>query len=452
MHTFRDADPNNRWRVKPFLIVVPVHLLSQWIRAFHLIAPKFFKVYKYHGDYRRHVPVAYDMGFEGQLRKQHPIFRGSEANLNVVVITTPNTWLDRHGPKGQRTWLKNSLGMTKRQADEANTVLQPDWAYGLEECFETVIVDEAQLLKSLAAQGALALQWLRARMYVMVSATPMPNGIIDWAGYMAFIEHPDANDWWKENSLHDMHFAADLNPFDVPDDHPAAKLRLTQRAYRDWIQRAGVDPVTKGRHLAQIWKRVLLRRTHSSRVPFEGGSRIGEHLPRVKAAIINCSYNDDEAKRYRAIEDEITGINVVAGSSSEKQKKPRWSLATHRKLTMSTMWLKLPDLDNEVNLRATNLKSTLENRFFFMDWFNVVGMDLSNPAPYLQQLLEGAPKIRALLRNVRSQVSANTHSISMHPYGLLRKTSFTQNGLLWKPVAGADCACSLERVLTTFIA
>ena len=41
---------------------------------------------------------------------------------------------------------------------------------------------------------------LDLRMYVMVSAPTMPNGIADWAGYMSFIEHPDADLWWEEAS------------------------------------------------------------------------------------------------------------------------------------------------------------------------------------------------------------------------------------------------------------
>lgn len=104
-------------------------------------------------------------------------------------------------------------------------------------------------------------------------------------------------------------------------DHPAAKLLFTKRAYKDLIARVGVDPVTKGNHLAQLWKRVLLRRTHSSCNPFEGGQRGREHLPRVKAAVINCSYNHEESVRHKALEDDITGVNVVTYSKRLAQLK-----------------------------------------------------------------------------------------------------------------------------------
>ena len=64
-------------------------------------------------------------------------------------------------------------------------------------------------------------------------------------------------------------------------------------------------------------------------------------------------------------------------------------------------------LDAIENLKATNLKATLEHKRFFVDWFRdqEAAVDLKNPALQLQTLLIGAPKIRALLRNIRSQVS-----------------------------------------------
>ena len=118
--------------------------MNQWIRAIHIIAPNFFKVYKYHGDYRRHEPIANDKGFGGQLTKQHAIFQNSKTNVNVIVVTTPDTWLARHGLEGQRTYLKNSLNKSKREVDKANTELHPGWQYGLNDCFEVAAIDEAQ--------------------------------------------------------------------------------------------------------------------------------------------------------------------------------------------------------------------------------------------------------------------------------------------------------------------
>ena len=124
-------------------------------------------------------------------------------------------------------------GLEKRAADEANQYAYPEWLYNISD-FQDVIVDEAQVLKSFEAQGSLALRWLKVGMYVVVSATPMPNGIEDWAGYMSFIEHLDADQWWEEASLNAMGFAHVLNPYDVNSNHPAAKLVRTEHWAAAW--------------------------------------------------------------------------------------------------------------------------------------------------------------------------------------------------------------------------
>lgn len=239
-----------------------------------------------------------------------------------------------------------------------------------------------------------------------MSATPIPNGPSDWSGYTLFVEHQDASHWWSKQSLAAMEFEADMNPFDLDDGHPAARLQLTRKTYQDWILRPDVDPVDKGKRLARNWKRVLLRRTNLSCIPLDGGKWIRENLPRVKAAFINCTHCLSESHKYIEFEEEALGTKVVLGSTSKAQKKPKWSLGTHRRLSMATMWLGLPDLDSSVNLKAAKLKTTLEDSRFYTEWFldhDIV--DMANPHPYLHELLDGSPKIRALLRNVRSQVS-----------------------------------------------
>lgn len=160
--------------------------------------------------------------------------------------------------------------------------------------FHIVGCDEGHLVKTLAAKGSLSLQWLGASKHFFISATPMPNGIDDFRGYMLFIEPWKADQWWSERNLTEWNFAADANPYDLPDDHPATKIQLTSAAVKDWIFTYRIDPATKGAHLAKLWKRVLLRRTFSSRVPFHHGKNIGAQLPRVQAALINFTHTPDD--------------------------------------------------------------------------------------------------------------------------------------------------------------
>ena len=43
----------------------------------------------------------------------------------------------------------------------------------------------------------------------------------------------------------------DMNPYDLPDDDPALKLRITTRAPRNWIYANWTDPAMKGLQLYQ---------------------------------------------------------------------------------------------------------------------------------------------------------------------------------------------------------
>ena len=50
---------------KPTVILMPKRLIEQWLIQLELVAPRFFTVYKYHGDARRHDPVAGEKGLHG---------------------------------------------------------------------------------------------------------------------------------------------------------------------------------------------------------------------------------------------------------------------------------------------------------------------------------------------------------------------------------------------------
>lgn len=130
----------------------------------------------------------------------------------------------------------------------------------------------------------------------------------------------------------------------------------------------------------------------------------------MKAAIISCAFNEKEQRLYDQKENALTGKLL---SPAEAHRKPKWLLSTQRKLLMLTTWINLPEIDEGVDLKATNMKTTFDEKDFFLAWFEAQGQkpDLNDPAPLLQILLGGAPKVRALLRNVRSQV--RFYSISM---------------------------------------
>lgn len=410
LQKFREDIPaKDRPLAKPILILMPKALISQWIKAIDLIAPNAFEVYKYHGDTRRSKPIANERTVMGTLHHAHELFDGKEQRSRAIIISSYTTFAVRHGPAAIRKHRINKLAMSKTEADKIRFEADALWEGSLENCFDLVVNDECHLLKSLSADVSNSVLWLNALRYIMISATLIPNGISDWLGYMPFAEPFDADEWWSERSLAEMRFRDDEDPFSVPDEHVAAKLQLTVRAVKDWILTHRIDPAEQGFRMAKMWKKLVIRRTPQSRIPFGTGRKIADSLPRVKAAIINCSFNEEERGWYIESEKKLTGQLLVPG---EGTKPAKWSLAVQRKLLLLTTWISLPNLDEIQNLKSTNMKRTFDEERFFLEWFTAhTKPSMENPGPLLQELLEGAPKLRALLRNVRSQVVRDQEKI-----------------------------------------
>ncbi|CAF9904703.1 hypothetical protein IMSHALPRED_000147 [Imshaugia aleurites] len=90
---------HERLPAAPTLLLIPLHIMNQWIKAVDLNAPGKFTVYKYHGDTRtsRYVPIANERGLE-RLTKSHALFNGNEQNAQTLVFSNLHTWNERHGP------------------------------------------------------------------------------------------------------------------------------------------------------------------------------------------------------------------------------------------------------------------------------------------------------------------------------------------------------------------
>lgn len=91
---------------------------------------------------------------------------------------------------------------------------------------------------------SVTIYWLDATFYVLATATPIPNGVMDFKGYMRLIEMPEAEEWWSPESLFAMGLEEDVDPYlSIPDDHPGVKLRLTEIAAKNFIFRPSVPAV-----------------------------------------------------------------------------------------------------------------------------------------------------------------------------------------------------------------
>ena len=406
--------PVDRPRAQPILILLPPVILSQWIAEINAVVPGQFKIYLYYGDRRtnREAAVPGMEVIDGLLTKRHPIFDGQEQNARVIVISTYSTFAERNGPKAQKAWRRNKRHFSAKMADKMEGDLDVMWEGNLSRCFRIVACDECHILKDIKAKSSIAVQWLNADKHLLISATSIPNGAEDFRTYMKLIESRDADSWWSQNSLTSMGIDENDNPYELPDDHPASKLILTYKAANEYIFRSSVSGVAKGLWLGRILRRVLLRRTNTSTIPFKNGRRIGDSLPALKSVMIKCSHNPREAVFHRNMEDELTGKLIVSGTESGTKGKAKYSLSIHRKLQLLAMSLNLPTLDDHFDLKAGAMKSLFEEEGFHLPWLRHLSPNqefvAANPDDPLQQLtilVDGAPKIKALLRNVRDQVS-----------------------------------------------
>lgn len=400
---------------RPTLILVPKALINQWMKQIQMIAPGQFDVRKYHGDTRRHRPVVAEMTIDEHLTKSNVIFDGREERASIIVISSFTTWAYRHGPKAQHKWRLDN-GWTRTSTDRAFIELDREWPGSLSHCFNIAVADEAQSLKSLTSHGNYALRWLSTSFNILATGTPIPNGPDDIKGLLPFLERPESESWWTPAILKDMGVDSKVNPYSLSDDHPAARLRITARAVDYWIHSSRWSSVEKGQRIHQIWKRCMIRRTHSSMIPFKTGRVIGDQLPKIQAIFVHCNHTPQEKTDYKEQEDAITG--KLFASDVGKPKKQKITLGVIRKLTMLTLWTELPAIDEIYGLKAADIKIAMAKDRYYMEWFDkpcTTKLTVAIRVTLLKRMLKGAPKMRALLQNLTSQVSIFTSLIAKGP-------------------------------------
>lgn len=79
--------------------------------------------------------------------------------------------------------------MTAQQLAYSFHTNDPAWPQNLEGKFNIVIIDEAQAIKNPMSHNHLAVIWLDATFYILVTGTPDANELVrDMEGYLLFIE------------------------------------------------------------------------------------------------------------------------------------------------------------------------------------------------------------------------------------------------------------------------
>ncbi|KAI9876566.1 MAG: hypothetical protein M1830_006198 [Pleopsidium flavum] len=219
----------SRERAKPFLVVVPVKLLDQWIEEIRKILPR-VSIYKYYGD-RRAKSIGGEIIIDKILTRKHSLFSGAPQNASAIIITTYGTLAYRHGVRAQYHWRVRHGQWNKTAAKKHEQDYDHVWPEGIAGQFDTVVLDEAHIIKNAGTDVHTAVRWLDAGFHLFLSATPLLAGARDFAGFLKLIEPSNSEELWSADSLNAMGLDdEEVNSLHLEEYHPGNILCATIRS------------------------------------------------------------------------------------------------------------------------------------------------------------------------------------------------------------------------------
>ncbi|KAJ9291979.1 hypothetical protein DTO021C3_419 [Paecilomyces variotii] len=111
-------------------------------------------------------------------------------------------------------------------------------------------------------------------------------------------------------------------PFQVPDDDPAAILRLSHSTIEKFIASPDVDSLAAGVLIGLVMGMCMIRRTLSSCIPFGSTRKIGNDIPPQYSRVIHTCFHPTMQPIYTAPEepDLPDGNDRAKGNSGKKAK------------------------------------------------------------------------------------------------------------------------------------
>jgi hypothetical protein len=285
---------------RPFLLVVPATLISQWAEEVHKFT-RHINLIIYHGDSRQKSIAlrgkAQLQRIERILTRKDKVFHTGKPD-RLVVITSYETFQSRHGPQGRKDFMKRE-GIREHVAITGFGTDETTWPADLNGLFEAVLCDEAQYLRNHESAHNVSIGWLNAPFTILASATPIWSSIQDFLGYIKLIQSPKYADAFVKGSA-ELGVYPRRNPYDLDEGHRAHPMVATYTAYRDFVlSLPDCESALKGSRLKQAWAYVLLRRTYDSTHPANSDKRIRDWLPPLKKYVLTMSFDEKTQGIYQ---------------------------------------------------------------------------------------------------------------------------------------------------------
>lgn len=126
------------------------------------------------------------------------------------------------------------------------------WPGGLADCFDTIVLNEAHLIKNCETEVHGTIVWLKAHFHLCMTATPLIGEPWDFAGYLHLLQPSSAEAWWKPQQPSNWELGHTVNPYELKLTHPGQKLCLTVKAAEEFIFAEGIRGRVAGSRMRQI--------------------------------------------------------------------------------------------------------------------------------------------------------------------------------------------------------
>ena len=275
------------------------------------------------------------------LTQDSPYLNGDVSNAKVVIVTTYQTLVSRHGKTEYSKWRAAKVAGPDNSSDAYKAAqrhaaetymsdLDHSWPADLSYCFKRVFLDEGHEIRHTETMACETVWWLQAEHVHLLTATPMLNQAADILGLITVLE--PSSDPWKDigvDSSGDTLSERQFDPWTVPKTDPRVILRHTSRSINAHvIKQQDLTQATRGARLRSILQPCMIRRSHNSIVD---GKQIGSSLKPVQIINARLEHTLDEQEEFEAV---FSGL--LPRLYRRRGGRLYWDMSVVRKLSLVT--------------------------------------------------------------------------------------------------------------------